>query len=75
MFFVTKSKYKKGHNSSNMVDRVIWLSAIVYIVIRNKYAKFEVNMFDGIEDISIYKKTLTNDDASAIASLFFKKSS
>ena len=31
----------------------MWVAAVVYIVVRNKYAKFEVNMFDGIEDISI----------------------
>ena len=34
----------------------MWLAAVVYIVIRNKYAKIEVNVFDGIEDISICKK-------------------
>ena len=48
--------YKKVHNSTNMVDRGMWLAAVVYIVIRNKYAKCEVNMFHGIEEISIYKK-------------------
>ena len=46
-----ESKLKKGHNCTNMVAVY---AAVVYIVIRNKYAKFEVNMFDGIEDISIF---------------------
>ena len=45
-----------GNNSSNMVDIVMWLATVVYIVIRNKYAKFEVNIFDGIEYISICKQ-------------------
>ena len=37
----------------------IWLTiVIVYIVIRTKNAKFEVNIFDGIEDISILEKKL-----------------
>ena len=46
----------KGHNSTNMFDRVLWLAADVFIVIRNKYAKVEANMIDGIEDISICKQ-------------------
>ena len=55
----------------------MWLAAVVYIVIRKKYAKFEVNMFAGIEDISIRKQNLTNADANAgagaIALWFFEK--
>ena len=54
--FVTKYKYEKGHLSTNMVDWVMWLAAVVYNVIENKNVKFKVNMFDGIEDISICKK-------------------
>ena len=58
MFLWQNLKYKKGHNSTYMymVDRVMWLAAVVYIVIRNKHAKFEVNMFDGKVDISICKQ-------------------
>ena len=55
VIFLWQNLRKNGHNSTNMVDRVMWLAAVVYIVIRNKYAKFEVNLFDGIEDISICK--------------------
>ena len=36
-----------------MIDRVMWLAAVVAIDIRNKYIKFEVNMCDGIEDTRI----------------------
>ena len=52
---MTKSKSKKGHNYANIFDRVMELSAVAYIVMRNKYGKLQVNMFDGIEVISIYK--------------------
>ena len=44
----------------------MWLAAVVYIVIWNKYAKFEVNIFDGIKDIGI-SILLTNADTDPSA--------
>ena len=43
-------------------------TAVVYIVIKEKNPKFDINMFDGIDDISICKQKITNADADAWAS-------
>ena len=47
---------KRGHNLVNNQYRVMGLLRDMYLVTINKYAKFEVNSFDSLQDISMYKK-------------------
>jgi len=47
------SKTKKGHNSAKILDRLMSFCLQVDCYNINKCSKFEVNTFDGIQDITI----------------------